>query len=251
MVPGKGDRGRGARWATRGAGRSGGDGRPPRPAGQVPGRWGREGRLTGFRWPEGWECERCGCATCPPAAGSVPCGCWRDRRGARPPPGSPPRSGSRRTWRPSCRGARAAPWRGRGASDAPSGGGGAGADDFLVAARDRTRRRGRARSTDTRPMLAADGRASGRRGRRSPGVVPPRSRRGPRRVPELDDGAGIAMVEFSEGPCREPSPLLAVHVVFLPVPSWSKIPTAVPTTFVYIIIDKRIASVIHPNAFQM
>ena len=180
------------------------------------------------------------------AAGPVPCGCWRDRRGARPPPGSPPRSGSRRTWRPSCRGARAAPWRGRGASDAPSGGGGAGADDFLVAARDRTRRRGRARSTDTRPMLAADG-----RGRRSPGVVPPRSRRGPRRVPELGDGASIAMVEVSEGPCREPSPLLAVHVVSLPVPSWSKIPTAVPTTFVYIIIDKRIASVIHPNAFQM
>ena len=148
-------------------------------------------------------------------------------------------------------GARAAPWRGRGASDAPSGGGGAGADGFLVAARDRTRRRGRARSTDTRPMLAADGRASGRRGRRSPGVVPPRSRRGPRRVPELGDGASIAMVEFGEGPCREPSPLLAMHVVFLPVPSWSKIPAAVPTTFVYIIIDKRIASVIHPNAFQM
>ena len=139
-------------------------------------------------------------------------------------------------------GARAAPWRGRGASDAPSGGGGGGADGFLIAARDRTRRRGRARSTDTRPMLAADGRASG--------AAPPESSRHVRGA-ELDDGAGIAMVEFSEGPYREPSPLLAVHVVFLPVPSWSKISTAVPTTFVYIIIDKRIASVIHPNAFQM
>ena len=53
---------RGARWATRGAGRSGGDGQdgqPPRPADQVSGRWGRERRLTGVRWPEGWECERC------------------------------------------------------------------------------------------------------------------------------------------------------------------------------------------------
>ena len=62
----------GARWATRGAGRLGGDGQdgqPPRPAGQVPGRWGRERRLTGVRWPEGWECERCGCATCSPVAG--------------------------------------------------------------------------------------------------------------------------------------------------------------------------------------
>ena len=58
--------------------------------------------------------------------------------------------------------------------------------------------------------------------------VPPCPRRGPRRVPELGDGVSIAMVEFDEGPCREPSPLLAVHVVFLPVPSWSKIPTAVP-----------------------
>ena len=62
----------GARWATRGAGRPGGDGQdgqPPRPAGQVPGRWGRERRLTGVRWPEGWECERCGCATRSPVAG--------------------------------------------------------------------------------------------------------------------------------------------------------------------------------------
>ena len=50
--------------------------------------------------------------------------------------------------------------------------GGAEADDFLVAARDRTRRRGQARSTGTRPMLAAAGRTSGGRGRRSPGVVP-------------------------------------------------------------------------------
>ena len=76
---------------------------------------------------------------------------------------------------------------------------------------------------------AADARGGrARLGRRSPGFVPPRSRRGPRRVPELGDGAGIAMVEFDEGPCREPSPLLAVHVVFLPVPSWSKIPTTVP-----------------------
>ena len=58
--------------------------------------------------------------------------------------------------------------------------------------------------------------------------VSPCSQRGPRRVPELGDGISIAMVEFDEGPCREPSPLLAVHVVFLPVPSWSKIPTAVP-----------------------
>ena len=41
---------------------AGGDGRdeqPPRPAGQIPGRWGCERRLTGVRWPEGWECERC------------------------------------------------------------------------------------------------------------------------------------------------------------------------------------------------
>ena len=59
-------------------------------------------------------------------------------------------------------------------------------------------------------------------------LVPPCSQRGPRRVPELGDGISIAMVEFDEGPCREPSPLLAVHVVFLPVPSRSKIPTAVP-----------------------
>ena len=43
--------------------------------------------------------------------------------------------------------------------------GGVEADDFLVAARDRTRGRGQARSTDTRPMLAAAGRTSGRRGR--------------------------------------------------------------------------------------
>ena len=72
MMPRKSDRGREARWATRGASRSGGDGQdgqPPRPAGQVPGRWGRERRLTGVRWPEGWECERCGCATCSPVAG--------------------------------------------------------------------------------------------------------------------------------------------------------------------------------------
>ena len=47
---------------------------------------------------------------------------------------------------------------------------------------------------------------------------------------EFGDGAGIAMVEFDEGLCREPSPLLAVHVVFLPVPSRSKIPTAVLST---------------------
>ena len=45
------------------------DGQPPRPADQVPGRWSCERRLTGVRWPEGWECERCGCATCSPVAG--------------------------------------------------------------------------------------------------------------------------------------------------------------------------------------
>ena len=28
-----------------------------------------ERRLMGVRWPEGWECERCGCATCSPVAG--------------------------------------------------------------------------------------------------------------------------------------------------------------------------------------
>ena len=60
-------------------------------------------------------------------------------------------------------------------------------------------------------------------------LVPPCSQRGPRRVPELGDGISIAMVEFDEGLYREPSPLLAVHVVFLPVPSRSKIPTAVPS----------------------
>ena len=50
--------------------------------------------------------------------------------------------------------------------------GGAEADDSLVAARDRTRRRGQARSTGTRPMLAAAGRTSGRRGRCALRVVP-------------------------------------------------------------------------------
>jgi len=28
-----------------------------------------ERRLMEVRWPEGWECERCGCATCSPVAG--------------------------------------------------------------------------------------------------------------------------------------------------------------------------------------
>ena len=41
------------------AGGDGRDGQPPRPAGQIPGRWGCERRLTGVRWPEGWECKRC------------------------------------------------------------------------------------------------------------------------------------------------------------------------------------------------
>ena len=48
---------------------AGGDGQSPRPAKQVPpGPWGRERRLTGVRWPEGWECERRGRATCSPVA---------------------------------------------------------------------------------------------------------------------------------------------------------------------------------------
>ena len=82
------------------------------------------------------------------AANPVPCGCWRGR-GACPPPGSPPREGSRGTRRPSCRGACAAPWRGRGASDVLSGG--VEADDLLLAARDRARRRDlRARSRYSR-----------------------------------------------------------------------------------------------------
>ena len=278
MVPGKGDRGRGARWATRGAGRSGGDGRPPRPAGQVPGRWGREGQLTGFRWPEGWECERCGCATCPPGAGA-PGGARGAPATSRRRPGPATRHPETRLRRRSramwllagSKGGASAPGlaaqvgvsenvatlvpgRPRGAMARPG---------CLRRAVGRGRGRGgrlprrRARQDEEARAGAVHGHAADARGerarlgRRSPGVVPPRSRRGPRRVPELGDGAGIAMVEFGEGPCREPSPLLAVHVVFLPVPSWSKIPTAVPTTFVYIIIDKRIASVIHPNAFQM
>ena len=72
MVPRKGDRGRGhdgQHETQAGQGGERQDGQPPRPAGQVPGRWGRERRLTGVRWPEGWECERCGCATCSPVAG--------------------------------------------------------------------------------------------------------------------------------------------------------------------------------------
>ena len=100
----------------------------------------------------------------------MPCGCWRGRRGACPPSSSPPRSGSRRTRRPSCRGACAAPWRDRSASDVLSGE--VEADDFFVAARDRTRRRGAGRGTGTRPMLAAAGRTSGRRGRCALRVVP-------------------------------------------------------------------------------
>ena len=50
--------------------------------------------------------------------------------------------------------------------------GGVEADDFFVAARDRTRRRGAGRGTGTRPMLAAAGRSSGRRGRCALRVVP-------------------------------------------------------------------------------
>ena len=50
--------------------------------------------------------------------------------------------------------------------------GGVEADDFFLAARDRTRRRGPGRGTDRQPMLAAAGRSSGRRGRCAPGVVP-------------------------------------------------------------------------------
>ena len=46
------------------------------------------------------------------------------------------------------------------------------ADDFFVAARDRTRRRGAGRGTDMQPMLAAAGRTSGRRGRCALRVVP-------------------------------------------------------------------------------
>ena len=46
------------------------------------------------------------------------------------------------------------------------------ADDFFLAARDRTRRRGPGRGTDRQPMLAAVERSSGRRGRCAPGVVP-------------------------------------------------------------------------------
>ena len=48
---------------------AGGDGQSPRSAKQVPpGPWGREERLTGVRWPEGWECERRERATCSPVA---------------------------------------------------------------------------------------------------------------------------------------------------------------------------------------
>ena len=46
------------------------------------------------------------------------------------------------------------------------------ADDFFVAARDRTRRRGAGRGTDMQPMLAAVERTSGRRGRCALRVVP-------------------------------------------------------------------------------
>ena len=42
-------------------------------------------------------------------------------------------------------------------------------------------------------------------------LVPPCSRRDSRRAPELGDGVGMAVVELSEGPCREPPPLDAVH----------------------------------------
>lgn len=42
-------------------------------------------------------------------------------------------------------------------------------------------------------------------------LVPPCSRRDSRRAPELGDGVGMAMVELSEGPCREHPPLGAVH----------------------------------------
>ena len=48
----------------------------------------------------------------------------------------------------------------------------------------------------------------------SPGplaLVPPFSRHDSRRAPELGDGVGMAVVELSEGPCREPPPLDAVH----------------------------------------
>ena len=46
------------------------------------------------------------------------------------------------------------------------------ADDFFLAARDRTRRRGPGRGTDRQPMLAAAERSSGRRGRCALRVVP-------------------------------------------------------------------------------
>ena len=55
--------------------------------------------------------------------------------------------------------------------------GGVEADDFFVAARDRTRRRGAGRGTDMQPMLAAVERTSGRRGRCALRVVPRRARR--------------------------------------------------------------------------
>ena len=49
----------GQRQAQAGQGGDGRDGQPPRPAGQVPGRWGCERRLMEVRWPDGWECPRC------------------------------------------------------------------------------------------------------------------------------------------------------------------------------------------------
>ena len=119
----------------------------------------------------------------------MPCGCRRGRRGACPPPGSPPRSGSRRTRRPSCRGACAAPWRDRSVSDVLSGG--VEADDFLIAARDRTRRRG----------PRARGRCSRRPGtpRAGAGAAPPGSSR----------TAGPAAAQVRRGRARREPPHLA------------------------------------------
>ena len=42
-------------------------------------------------------------------------------------------------------------------------------------------------------------------------LVPPCSRRDSRQAPNLGDDVGMAVVELSEGPCREPPPLDAVH----------------------------------------
>ena len=143
------------------ASRSGGDGqdgRPPRPADQVPGRWSCERRLTGARWTVGWEweCPRCTCA-----AGSTPCVAAGEPR-----------------WGVSENTATFMPERLRGAMARPEClnvlSGEVKADDFFLAARDRTRRRGVGRGTDqaadARGGRAQLGQARGLRPQGRPGL---------------------------------------------------------------------------------